>query len=97
MVATGKMQMTEIDGTEEVIEADLILLAMGSLGPESYVADALGIEYDNRSNYLAEHGRFETSVLHRSVEVARGKQTVGNYFLCVVERRLTATSSRSPD
>ncbi len=24
--------------------------------------------------------------------LTRGKQTVGNYFLCVVERRLTATS-----
>ena len=41
---------------KEVIEADLVLLAMGFLGPESPVADALGIERDRRSNYLAEHG-----------------------------------------
>ena len=58
----GRMQMTEIDGTEEVIEADLVLLAMGFLGPESYVVRPLGIERDERSNYLAEHGSFATSV-----------------------------------
>ncbi|MDX1562342.1 MAG: glutamate synthase, partial [Gammaproteobacteria bacterium] len=38
-----------------------VLLAMGFLGPESYLADALGIERDPRSNYAAQHGRFETS------------------------------------
>jgi NAD(P)H-dependent glutamate synthase small subunit len=58
----GRTQMTEIDGTEEVIEADLVLLAMGFLGPESYLSDALGIERDERSNYRAEHGNFATSV-----------------------------------
>jgi len=78
MVATGKMQMTEIEGTEEVIEADLILLAMGFLGPESYVADALGIEYDRRSNYLAEHGRFETSIagVYAAGDCRRGQSLV---------------------
>jgi glutamate synthase (NADPH/NADH) small chain len=58
----GRMQMSEVEGTEEVIEADLVLLAMGFLGPESYVADPLGIERDARSNYRAEHGSFTTSV-----------------------------------
>jgi len=58
----GRMQMNEVAGTEEVIEADLVLLAMGFLGPESYVADPLGIERDGRSNYLAQHGPFATSV-----------------------------------
>ena len=58
----GRMQMSEVEGTEEVIEADLVLLAMGFLGPESYVADPLGVERDERSNYRAEHGSFTTSV-----------------------------------
>jgi glutamate synthase (NADPH/NADH) small chain len=35
---------------------------MGFLGPEAYLAEALGVERDARSNYRAEHGRFETSV-----------------------------------
>lgn len=33
--ASGKFQFKEIEGSEEIIEADLVLLAMGFLGPES--------------------------------------------------------------
>ncbi|KAI3846660.1 hypothetical protein MKW92_019453 [Papaver armeniacum] len=60
--ASGKFQFKEVEGSEEVIEADLVLLAMGFLGPESTVADGLGLEKDNRSNYKAEYGRFSTNV-----------------------------------
>jgi glutamate synthase (NADPH/NADH) small chain len=58
----GRREMSEIEGTEQVLEADLILLAMGFLGPESYVAESLTIDLDGRSNYSAEHGDFATSV-----------------------------------
>ena len=34
---------------------------MGFLGPEHEVAKPLGIEFDPRSNYKAEYGRFATS------------------------------------
>lgn len=33
--ATGKFQFKEIEGSEEIIEVDLVLLAMGFLGPEA--------------------------------------------------------------
>jgi len=42
--------------------ADLVLLAMGFLGPEHAVSDPLGIEYDGHSNYLADYGAYKTSV-----------------------------------
>ena len=58
----GRWGMSEIEGTEKTLEADLVLLAMGFLGPETYVAEALNITFDGRSNYLAEHGDFLTSV-----------------------------------
>lgn len=58
----GKMNMVEMPGSEEVIETDLVLLAMGFLGPEHYVSEILGIETDPRSNYKADHGQFATSV-----------------------------------
>jgi glutamate synthase (NADPH) small chain len=58
----GKMTMEEVAGSEEIIGADLILLAMGFLGPEHYVSEMLGIEVDPRSNYKAEHGKFSTSI-----------------------------------
>jgi len=32
--ASGKFQFKEVEGSEEIIEADLVLLAMGFLGPE---------------------------------------------------------------
>ena len=32
--STGKFQMQEIPGSEQVIEADLVFLALGFLGPE---------------------------------------------------------------
>lgn len=58
----GRMTMKEVPGSEAIVEADLVLLAMGFLGPENYVSEILGIELDPRSNYKAEHGKFTTSV-----------------------------------
>ncbi len=53
---------SRVPGSERVFEADLVLLAMGFLGPESPVAEQLGVELDPRSNYQAEHGKFTTNV-----------------------------------
>jgi len=58
----GEWKMSEVPGSEEVLETDLVLLAMGFLGPESYLADSLQLERDARSNYQASHGAFQTSV-----------------------------------
>jgi glutamate synthase (NADPH/NADH) small chain len=55
-------EMTVIEGSHEELPADLVLLAMGFLGPENYLAEALQIDRDQRSNYKAEHGSFATSV-----------------------------------
>jgi len=57
-----RWNMVEVEGTEKVWKADLVLLSMGFLGPEHYASDALGIEYDARSNYQAEYGKYTTSV-----------------------------------
>lgn len=51
-----------IPGTEKVIPAQLVLLAMGFLGPEQPLLDALGLERDARSNVKAEHGKYATSI-----------------------------------
>jgi NADPH-dependent glutamate synthase beta subunit-like oxidoreductase len=58
----GAMKMVDVDGSTETLEADLVLLAMGFLGPEAYIAQALGVELDPRSNYRATHGKFATNV-----------------------------------
>jgi glutamate synthase (NADPH) small chain len=58
----GALKMVELDGTAQTLDADLVLLAMGFLGPEGYVAQKLGVELDGRSNYKAQHGKFATNV-----------------------------------
>ena len=61
-VAMGDGRFEEVPGTERAWKADLVLLSMGFLGPEHEVADPLAVEYDQRSNYAAEDGRYMTSV-----------------------------------
>lgn len=55
-------KMEEVEGTEKVWDADLVLLSMGFLGPEHYASDAVDINYDARSNYQAEHGKYKTNI-----------------------------------
>jgi NADPH-dependent glutamate synthase beta subunit-like oxidoreductase len=42
-------------------KADLVMLAMGFLGPEHAISNRLGITCDGRSNYQADYGRYRTS------------------------------------
>lgn len=58
----GGWEMSEVEGSEKEWPAQLILLAMGFLGPDPYVAKSLGLETDPRSNFQAEHGKFTTNV-----------------------------------
>ena len=58
----GKLAMKEIPGSEQEWPAELVLLAMGFLGPEDTLVGALGMHTDARSNYKAEYGKFATSV-----------------------------------
>ena len=58
----GRPKLVEVEGSEEVIEADLALLAMGFLGPEERLAQALDIETDARSNFKADQESWATSI-----------------------------------
>jgi glutamate synthase (NADPH/NADH) small chain len=60
--AGGQLLPVERPGSEQVLPAQLVLLAMGFLGPEQPLLEQLGITTDARSNAQAEHGRFVTSV-----------------------------------
>ena len=57
---------TEVEGTEQVWPADLVLLATGFVGPELAVGEMLGLETANpRGNwqtFAAAHGDFATNV-----------------------------------
>ena len=58
----GQFVPKNVPGTERVLPAQLVLLAMGFLGPEQPLLEALGVERDPRSNVKADHGKFQTSL-----------------------------------
>ena len=57
----GRTVPRELPGTDRVFPANLVLLAMGFLGPEESLLDRLGVERDQRSNARADMGRYATS------------------------------------
>jgi glutamate synthase (NADPH) small chain len=60
--ASGRMLFKEVSGSEKVWKADLVLLAMGFLGPEDTLPNELKLERDSRSNIKAAYELFETNV-----------------------------------
>ncbi|MDO5425931.1 MAG: glutamate synthase subunit beta [Eubacteriales bacterium] len=60
--ATGRMMMVPVEGSEETVDVDLVLIAAGFLGSQKYVTDAFQVELDGRTNVKTDAGRFQTSV-----------------------------------
>jgi len=60
--ATGRWNMSEIAGTEEIVDVELALLSMGFTQPVHVgLLDALGVEYDQRGNVKVNNKK-QTSV-----------------------------------
>lgn len=59
---TGRMNMVPIEGTEEIIDAQLVLIAAGFLGSQKYVTDAFKVAVNSRTNVETKPGEYETSV-----------------------------------
>ena len=57
----GRFLPREIPGTEKIRPTQLVLLAMGFLGPEDTIFQSLNVERDPRSNVKADYGKFVTS------------------------------------
>ncbi len=58
----GQFLPKEQPGTEKVRPAQLVLLAMGFLGPEQALLKEMGVACDARSNVKAEHEKYTTSL-----------------------------------
>ena len=58
----GGWAMEEVEGSEKEWSAQLVLLALGFVGPEQYLPESIGLETDARSNFQAEHGKYTTNV-----------------------------------
>jgi glutamate synthase (NADPH) small chain len=57
----GQFVPKEVPGTEKIRPTQLVLLAMGFLGPEQPLLESMGIERDPRSNIKADHGNYRTN------------------------------------
>ena len=60
--AAGQFAPIEMPGSERTLPAQLVLLALGFLGPEQSLLRDLKTDVDARSNVQAEHGKYATSV-----------------------------------
>jgi glutamate synthase (NADPH) small chain len=58
----GQFVPTEVPGTEQTRPAQLVLLAMGFMGPEQALLKEINLETDPRSNIKAEHEKYTTNL-----------------------------------
>lgn len=74
----GSYSPVEVPGTEKVWPAQLVLLAMGFLGPEDTMLNELGVERDARSNAKADYGSYSTNVkgVFAAGDMRRGQSLV---------------------
>ena len=59
---SGRRMMVPVEGTEKEVPCQLVLIAAGFLGSQSYVTDAFGVEVDGRTNVATKGDSFKTSV-----------------------------------
>jgi glutamate synthase (NADPH/NADH) small chain len=59
---TGRMMMVPVEGSEYVVDVDVVLIAAGFLGSQKYVTDAFKVELDGRTNVKTAPGDYQTSV-----------------------------------
>ena len=74
-------KMVEVPGTEQVLKADLVLLAMGFVSPVASILDGFGVEKDARGNAKANTdfiGGYATSVpkVFAAGDMRRGQSLV---------------------
>lgn len=75
---TGRVNLVEKAGSEQKLEADLVLIAAGFLGTENYVADAFGVERNERNNVATLEKMYATNVknVFAAGDVRRGQSLV---------------------
>ena len=86
---TGRTNMVPVEGTEKTCPAQLVLIAAGFLGSESYVTDDFEVETDARTNVRTEVGEYATS--QKGIYVT-GDMHLGQSLVvrAIAEGRLTA-------
>lgn len=75
---TGRMIMKEVEGSEYSVDVELVLIAAGFLGSESYVTKAFGVETNARTNVATGENSFKTNVknVFAAGDMRRGQSLV---------------------
>jgi len=75
---TGRTVMTPVPGTERVLDAELLIIAAGFLGPCGYIPEAFGVKVNARSNVETKPGSCRTNVekVFAAGDMRRGQSLV---------------------
>lgn len=70
--------MREVEGSEQYLDAELVLIAAGFLGPQQYISEAFGVETNQRSNVATSEGSHRTNVekIFAAGDMRRGQSLV---------------------
>jgi glutamate synthase (NADPH/NADH) small chain len=99
MQNSGAPPFEPVPGTDESRPADLVLLAMGFLGPEPALLEALGVERDERGNARAANYATSADGVFAAGDARRGQSLIvwaireGRRCAAAVERFLAAESA----
>jgi glutamate synthase (NADPH/NADH) len=76
--AQARWQIVELPDSEKIYECDLVLLAMGFLGPEETLIKQLNLSKDVRSNIQTPESKYNTSVakVYAAGDCRRGQSLV---------------------
>ena len=58
----NRTEMIPVEGTEEILPADLVLIAAGFQGCETYIPESFTVEVDERTNVKTEKQSYKTNV-----------------------------------
>ena len=61
---TNRVEMIPVEGTEEVLPADLVLIAAGFQGCETYIPESFSVKIDERTNIKTDPKSYKTNVDH---------------------------------
>ncbi len=95
----GAPPFEQIEGTAETRPAELVLLAMGFVGPEPLLLDLLGVERDERGNVRAPSYATSVDGVFAAGDARRGQSLIvwaineGRRCAQAVERWLSATAA----
>jgi len=74
----GRFTPQEVPGSDKIVPAELVLLALGFTGPEKTLVEALKLESDARSNIKADFEKYTTNVpgVYAAGDCRRGQSLV---------------------